>query len=108
VTSLSLIANVYRDCQTGLGLNPYLGIGLGVSHVKFGGGETTIGGTIGGASNMRSYGDTILAYAAMAGVSVPVAESTSLSVEYTSISAPGTQTLTTLISDTTVMPSGPS
>ena len=79
VTSLSFMANAYRDFQTESGVIPYLGIGLGFSRVELGGGNETINGA---TAHIPSDSDTVFAYAAMAGVSVPVAESTSLSVEY--------------------------
>ena len=70
ITNLSLMANAYRDFQTARGFTPYLGAGLGIGRVKA---NWTDGGT---------NHDTVFAYAAMAGVSVPVADSTSLTIEY--------------------------
>ena len=67
------MVNAYQDFQTESGMIPYLGIGFGFSRVEMGAIDSL---------DMPADHDTVFAYAAMAGVSVPVAESTSLSVEY--------------------------
>ena len=73
LTNLGFMVNAYQDLQTESGVIPYLGIGLGFNRVGMGAIDSMY---------LSADHDTVFAYAAMAGVSVPVAESTSLSVEY--------------------------
>jgi|GEM_PF-3383883 len=71
VTNLSFMANAYRDFQTESVLSPYLGIGLGVSRIELGDSKMIINGA---TAPIPSDSDTVFAYAAMAGVSVSVAD----------------------------------
>jgi opacity protein-like surface antigen len=73
----SLMANGYYDIQTGSAITPYIGAGLGVARVS-----QDSNFNVGGVAFTSDGKDTVFAYQAILGVAYPVADKTTLGVEY--------------------------
>lgn len=76
VSALSAMANAYYDIQTDLGFTPYVGAGLGISQVEV---DPV---SVAGITLTNKEDDTVFAYAAMAGINVPLTDEVALGFEY--------------------------
>ena len=69
VEAMSLLANVYKDIDTGSAIKPFLGLGIGFSRVD-------------GDMEGDSESDTVFAYQVILGTGIAMNESTSIDISY--------------------------
>lgn len=92
VTATSLMFNTFRDFDVGIALRPYVGVGVGVTRVKYRVGEAVIDGIVQRPRiPIIDDKDTAVAYQLIAGFSMPLTRQLNLDADYRFWQAPSVQ-----------------